>query len=220
MRKNIYAVIDTETVGIKKKLVYDLGMVITDKTGDIKLAKRWLVKEVMDIPLMEELPFYNKKIEKNAEGIIPTALVDIETEINEIFAQFDVNVVVAYNLPFDFQAVKDTMSMFKIESKLFDNLEYFDLWNASCNSFLNQKNYKAVAREQGWFTKTGLISSNAENAYRYITGDYQFVEEHTALEDCIIETRILQEICRQKKAKQKNTMIYMPWKKIQEKRSA
>ncbi len=212
----MYCVFDTETVGKTQKLVYDFGMAIADKTGEIYFSKRWLIKEVVDIPLFFELPFYNKRSREFTENVIPTPLAEVKAEVAEIFSQFKVNVITAYNLSFDFGALSDTMKLASIKGKFFEDTEYFDLWNASCNSFLNQKNYKKVARENGWVSEVGNISTTAENAYRYIVNNPQFVETHTALEDVVIEVRILQEICRQKKAKQKNTIVRNPWKKIQE----
>ena len=40
-------------------------------------------------------------------------------------------------------------------------------------------------------TKRGAKSATAENLYKYLSGDENFNESHTALEDALIETMIL-----------------------------
>jgi len=217
-RKNVYCVFDTETIGIDKKWIYDLGLVITHKTGQPLYTKRWIIEEVMNIPNIREIAYYGEKINTFYKNMEPVKFAFAREEFREIMRKFKVNIIVAYNLQFDMSAIKQTLDFTGIGYKfLSDPCEYFDLWNASCNSFFQQKSFKETATKQGWVSKAGNFLTNAEVAYRFITKDYQFKESHTALEDARIETIILQEIARQKKAVQKNQIIYHPWKKVQEK---
>jgi hypothetical protein len=48
-------------------------------------------------------------------------------------------------------------------------------------------------------TKNGRLSMTAENLYRFIINDPEYVEEHTALEDVMIEKEILAYCYRQHK---------------------
>ena len=215
-KPNIYCVFDTETVGIDKKWIYDLGLVIVAKTGKALYKKRWIIDEIINIPNIEQMAFYGDKIKKfyNKEQAVKFALA--REEFRDIMKYFEVNVITAYNLQFDMSAIKDTLQKLEIGNKFLNNpVDYFDLWNASCNSIFQQKYYKVIARQQNWLTEKGNFLTNAEVAYRYITGNYNFVESHTALEDAEIEGRILQEVCRQKKGFQKNQIIHMPWRKAQ-----
>jgi len=215
-KPNIYCVFDTETVGIDKKWIYDLGLVIVAKTGKALYKKRWIIDEIINIPNIEQMAFYGDKIKKfyNKEQAVKFALA--REEFRDIMKYFEVNVITAYNLQFDMSAIKDTLQKLEIGNKFLNNpVDYFDLWNASCNSIFQQKYYKVIARQQNWLTEKGNFLTNAEVAYRYITGNYNFVESHTALEDAEIESTILQEICRQKKGFQKNQIIHMPWRKAQ-----
>ena len=54
-----------------------------------------------------------------------------------------------------------------------------------------QKTYHKLAKENNWLTDKGFIGSKAEQVYRYIMGDYDFVEEHTGLEDVLIEAQLM-----------------------------
>jgi DNA polymerase III epsilon subunit-like protein len=216
--KNVYCIFDTETVGRKRKLVYDFGLAIRTKKSDILFAKRWLVEEIVNIPMFNELPFYNKKIEEVAKNIIPTSFENIQKEVNAILKEYSVNIIVAYNIGFDFSALKETAEFTNNDIKFFpEELPFIDLWNASCNSFFQQKSFSKIAKKYQWFTETGNYKTGAEIAFRYITGDYHFLESHTALEDVVIEARILQEIIRQKKKTERNMIIGSPWKKVQDK---
>ena len=216
MRKNIYCVFDTETIGLDKKWIYDLGCVITDKHGKIYHKARWIIKEVMDIPHIEQMAFYGKKINTFYKGMESVSFKNAQTEFNNIIHNFDVNMICAYNLFFDMSALKQTLE-FTNNGKKFLNkpLTYFDLWNASCDSFFKQKTFKKVAEREGWVSNIGNYRTNAEVAYKYITGDFQFVESHTALEDAEIESIILIDILRQKKKIVKNEIIHHPWRKVQ-----
>ncbi len=216
MRKNIYCVFDTETIGIDKKWIYDLGMVVIGKTGRPLYEKRWIIDEVINIPNIEEIAFYGEKIRTfyNKEQSVKFAFA--REEFRDIMKYFQVNVITAYNLQFDMSAIKQTLEFTEIGKKfLNDTVDYFDLWNASCNSFFQQKQYKEMAKKYGWVSEKGNFGTSAEVAYRFITKNPNFVESHTALEDARIEAIILQEVCRQKKGYQKNQIIHMPWRKVQ-----
>jgi len=215
-RKNTYCVFDTETIGLGKKWIYDLGLVIIQKEGFPLFSKRWVIEEVMNIPNIEKKAFYGHKIEKFYRFMSPVSFYQARTEFRKIMEYFQVNVITAYNLEFDMNALKDTLKFTEIGGKFLNYpVDYFDLYNASCNSIFQQKLFKEVAIQENWLTKNGNFSTTAEIAYRYITGNYNFEESHTALEDASIEARILQNVCRQKKGYQKNQIIHHPWRKVQ-----
>ena len=220
-KKNVYCVFDTETIGIDNKWIYDLGMVIIEKTGEPLYKKRWIIHETMTIPDIAKIAFYGEKILTFYNKFSMVKFARAREEFREIMEDFGVNVITAYNLQFDMRAIIETLEYTGIGNKFLNYpVEYFDLWNACCNSIFQQKEFQETALKQNWLSKVGNYRSTAEVAYRYITKDFEFSESHTALEDASIEAVILQEVCRQKKALEKNTIVYMPWKKIQEKRIA
>jgi hypothetical protein len=59
--------------------------------------------------------------------------------------------------------------------------------------FVVDDDYKAYCEEAQLFTESGNYSTTAEAVFRYVSGDYEFVEEHTALADSRIECDILAE---------------------------
>jgi DNA polymerase III epsilon subunit-like protein len=215
-KKNIYCVFDTETIGVDKKWIYDLGMVIIAKTGKPLYEKRWIIKEVMNIPNITEIAFYGDKIKTFYQNMEMVTFAKAREDFRDIMKYFEVNTITAYNLQFDMGAIMQTLEFTEIGEKFLNSpVDYFDLWNASCNSIFQQKQFKSIAQKQEWLTDKGNYRTSAEIAYRFITKNYNFIESHTALEDASIEAKILQEVCRQKKGYQKNQIIHMPWRKAQ-----
>ncbi len=217
-KKKVYCVFDTETIGIDKKWIYDLGMVISTNRGkDILHRKRWIIKEVMEVPNIEKMAYYGSKMRTFYKGLPKIPFSQAKEEFNNILQKFKVDTIVAYNLQFDMAAIKETLELTNNGKKfLKQKMEYFDLWNAACDSIFQKRDFKKKAIENGWMSDAGNYRTNAQVCYQYITGDYQFVETHTALEDANIETRILQEVLKQKKKIVRNSIISHPWRKVQE----
>ena len=66
-----------------------------------------------------------------------------------------------------------------------------DIWYIAIQYLLNSDDYKKKAVENQWFTASGkYFSTNAENAYRFIADENDFIESHTALSDARIEAKI------------------------------
>ena len=75
----------------------------------------------------------------------------------------------------------------------FKGIQYliFDIWCLAIQHLLNSDGYKKMAVKNQWFTASGkYFSTNAENAYRFIANENDFIESHTALSDARIETKI------------------------------
>ena len=63
--------------------------------------------------------------------------------------------------------------------------------------------YQKFCAENGYLTKQGKPRLTAEVLYRFISKDTTFKEEHTGLEDVLIETEILRYCKRQHKKMRK-----------------
>ena len=225
MKKNIYCVFDTETIGIEKKLIYDLGLVITAKKGDILHRKQWIIEEVFTNKSLMKQAYYGYKKALFYEPLLnknPELLVSFSTakkEFNEILREYSVSHISAYNLMFDMSAISQTLKQLNIEGKFLEmSLNYFDLWAACCLTIFQHKRFQKMAINEGWLTQAGNIRTSAEIAYRYLTENVDFIEQHTALSDASIEADILQYMLRQKKAFPKNTIKHHPWRLVQKKK--
>lgn len=102
------------------------------------------------------------------------------------------------------------------EHFLFRNklIPLFDIWGLSCTYLLNNDDYRQKCNENGWTTASGkYYKTSAETAYRFVMGDDDFIEAHTALDDAIIETLLFAKSV--KKAKNKVApmgIVYFPFK--------
>lgn len=72
-----------------------------------------------------------------------------------------------------------------------------DLWGLACERLLDNERYKDFCLKNKLLSPSGVyFSTNAENSFRYLIKDVDFIENHTALSDAEIETEILMKILR------------------------
>ena len=89
----------------------------------------------------------------------------------------------------------------------------FDLWGLACKHILDCDEYRKTAEENEWKSASGkYYSTNAQNAYRFISGDYNFDEAHTAIDDCDIEAAIFAVIVKMTKNKWERGIEHFPFK--------
>ena len=89
----------------------------------------------------------------------------------------------------------------------------FDLWGMSCEHLLNNDDYKRMCVEEKWTTASGkYFKTSAETAYRFITKNLEFDEDHTALEDAIIESEIFAKIVKKKLSNLTIGITYFPFR--------
>lgn len=75
-----------------------------------------------------------------------------------------------------------------------------DLWSLSCEKMLNSNGYRNYCLNTEQLTASGLyFKTSAETAFQYLTRNFDFIEEHTALSDAEIESQILTKILRKGK---------------------
>lgn len=91
----------------------------------------------------------------------------------------------------------------------------FDLWGLSCNYLLNNDEYKAACLRNGWQTESGkYFKTSAETTYRFITGNHDFDEAHTAIDDADIESEIFALIVKKAKNKVDIGIEYFPFRNL------
>lgn len=91
----------------------------------------------------------------------------------------------------------------------------FDVWGLSCQHILNTDEYRETAARNKWVTASGkYYKTSAEMAYRFFTGQEDFDEAHTALNDAEIESELFAECMRRAKRKIEMGIIYFPFKVV------
>lgn len=204
-RKLTYMTIDTETCDLEGN-VYDVGFTIHDRKGNIELEYNALVKEIFTDARKMMGAFYARKLFTHyapmlqAGDIEMVPWIEIVSHMDQMAHCFDVDVICAYNLAFDRRVLGQTHKALGYTGKLFSRpMRQLDIWRFACETKLSQARYRELATSQGWVSDAGNLRTGAEYAYRFCSGDHGFIEDHTALSDARIETRILADCFATKK---------------------
>ncbi len=80
----------------------------------------------------------------------------------------------------------------------------------AADTICKQKSYRRFCEENGYMTKhkAPRPQMKAEVIYRYISGNNDFVESHTGLEDVMIEKEIFAKCWRQHKAMKHSFYVF------------
>lgn len=211
-------VLDTETVGLEGH-VYDVGYAIANKRGDILAERNWLVEENFTNPKKMMGAFYAGKHFTHYARMLQdgeirlTPWAEIVEALRADMIAYSVDVIAAYNAGFDFRVLRQTHADLGGTDPIIQApVEVLDIWQFACETKLSQKSYARIARSLGWVSPAGNIKTGAEFAYRYVSGDPAFIEDHTALSDARIEVSILAECYRQKKSVPYGIINGAPWR--------
>jgi hypothetical protein len=219
-----FAVFDTETIGISPKLIYDLALIVCNRAGEPIAKKSWIIREVMTDAKQMLGAFYSNRVFSHYIPAIDAGRLHLHTfadaraEFNAMIAEHNAKTVCAYNIAFDRNAVKETAKHTGHVGKfLAKEMHFADLWLASCRILANTNKYRKFCAEHNFISDAGNVRTSAETIFAYLKQNPQFVESHTALEDCEIESEILGAINKRKRGFPRNELDLMPWKIPQKK---
>lgn len=187
-------VFDTETTSLEKPFCYNIGYVIVNVEEDKTLLKKdFVVEQVWHNPMLFSTAYYANKrqiyIERmRARITIMDKFGYICQEMIRDFKAFGITTAFAFNSSFDEKVFNFNCDWFKCINP-FDTVEIKDI-RGFVHSFIVDDDYKKFCEANSYFTESGNYSSTAETVYRYLI-DECFEEEHTALADSIIESKIL-----------------------------
>ena len=189
-------VLDTETINLGKPFVYDLGYTIADADGNVVLRKSYVISQIFNNRELfatsyyaEKLPLYLTRLESGYSKKVGWghAMRYLAMDIYK----YGVTEIYAYNSKFDTKAIEFMCSWFNIINPL-RTTEILDIMDF-IKPITSTKEYKNFCEINGYMTKHKYPrpQQKAETLYRYIHKDIDFVEEHTGLEDSLIELAIL-----------------------------
>lgn len=190
-------VFDTETVSLEKPFCYNIGYAIVEVESGKMLAKRdYVVEQVWHNPMLFITAYYADKRENYVKAMrsrktIMAKYGYICQAMIRDFIKYEVAGAYAFNSPFDDKVFTYNSEWFKCNNP-FDNIPIFDI-RGYVHHFMVDDNFKAFCEDYGYFTDSGNYSTTAEVMYRYLTGNTEFIEDHTALSDSEIESAILLE---------------------------
>jgi len=88
-----------------------------------------------------------------------------------------------------------------------------DLWNIACKKLINIDKYRNYCLENSLLTASATyFKTSAETSFQYLSHKYDFIEEHTALSDALIESEILTKAL--KKGKVESELVAFPFKEL------
>lgn len=220
-RKTYILVIDTETANgtITKEgktdfrdcQVYDFGYAVIDKCGNVYTTGSFVNEQIFEknhfmksAYFAEKIPQYKEDI-KNGKRVLTDWFV-IKQEVKRICDLYNIKAICAHNAAFDIRACNSTQRyLTKSKFRYFFpyGVEIWDSLKMARDVILKQPTYIRFCERNGYVTARGKPKATAEILYKYIILDNDFVEQHTGLEDVLIEKDIIAYCFRQKRKMRK-----------------
>ncbi len=194
--------LDTETTNsLDDPICYDVGFAVVDKEGSIYETHSFVVAEVfLNEELMasayfiEKVPQYWEDIKKGTRKL--AKFNTIRKVLAETMKKYNTNIVIAHNARFDYRSTAKTqryLTKSKYRYFLPYGTEVWDTLKMAREVLKNDVDYDNFCYDNNYVTKRGCKRFTAEILYRFFTGDNDFVESHTGLEDVTIEKVIFAE---------------------------
>lgn len=188
-------VFDTETVDVEHAFCYNVGYTIVNLETKEKLIKRdYVIEQVWENKMLFSTAYYAEKKQlyinalRGRKATIKHWGHTMQRMIKDI-QEYNVEFAYAFNSPFDVRVFDFNSEWFKSSNAL-DYVETIDI-RGLINKLLFSDEYKAFCEENGFYTESGNYSGNAETLTKFIRQDIDFVEDHTALSDSLIEADII-----------------------------
>ena len=197
-----YIMLDTETTNsLDDPICYDVGFAVVDKEGSIYETHSFVVAEVFlneelmaNAYFIEKVPQYWEDIKKGTRKL--AKFNTIRKVLAETMKKYNTNIVIAHNARFDYRSTAKTqryLTKSKYRYFLPYGTEVWDTLKMAREVLKNDVAYDNFCYNNNYVTKRGCKRFTAEILYRFFTGDNDFVESHTGLEDVTIEKVIFAE---------------------------
>ncbi len=216
--------VDSETANfVDTPLPYDISYTIRDpQTWELLASHAFVVYEIFNDKNLMNSAYYAKKVPEYWEDIKSgkrtlARMSTIQKIIKEEFKKYHVDMVGAYNAGFDKRSTNNGIRYITCSKYRWFfpyGVEFFDIWHMACSSFMRSKHYIKWAIKNGFVSSAGNIVTNAETAYKYVTKNLEFSEEHKGLEDVLIEEEIFRKVYKCK-MKFRAEIIGSPWRIVQ-----
>ena len=213
-RKSYYLTIDTETANsLEDPIMYDLGGCIHDRQGNVYETFSFVIYDIFcaDRELFntayyaEKRPIYEAQIAAGQRKIV--SIYTARRHVQELCDKYGVKAIIAHNARFDYRSTNYTLRyVTKSKSRYFlpYGIPVWDTLKMAQDTICQQPTYRRWCERNGYLQRNGKPRATAEILYRYITLNNEFVEDHTGLEDVLIEKEIFAKCMRQHKKMRKD----------------
>ena len=193
--------IDTEaTNGLDCPIVYDVGYQIFSLDEGVLCERSFVNADVFcDAELMasayfaDKIPDYWQEIVSGQRTL--KKWFNIKKQIAEDCKKYGVEIACAHNAAFDNRALNITQR-YQTTSKyryfLPFGIEWWDTLKMARETLKQNEDYGTFCYENDYLTSRGCRRYTAEIIYRWLTGNADFEESHTGLEDVKIERQIFE----------------------------
>ena len=201
--ETLFLVIDTETTNsIDDPFAYDVGFAVVKATGEVLESHSYVVADIfLDTDLMEsayfkdKIPLYWADIQSGKR--ILRRFKTIKSILRDVVAQYGIRYVVAHNASFDYRSLNYTQRLLtssKWRYFLPWGVQMWDTLKMARECLGKNEEYRQFCIDNGYTygkEEKPQLRFTAEIIHRFLTGNLDFVEEHTGLEDVLIEKDIL-----------------------------
>lgn len=194
-------------------LVYDCGWAVIDTHGGIYETASYVNREIFnDERDLMRTAYYGWKIPRYVEDLRAgrrkmASWWEIRQAILDTLERYEITEVAAHNARFDHNALNIT-ERYLTASKYryffpYGKVEFWDTMKMAQDVILPMPTYVQFCEEHGFTLPNGRPRKTAEVLYKFISGNVDFEESHTGLEDVLIEAEILWYCFRQHKPMRK-----------------
>lgn len=213
-RHTYYLTIDTETAnGLDDPMMYDLGGCVHDKQGNVYETFSFIIYDIFcaDRALFntayyaEKRPMYEQQIAAGQRKIV--SIYTARSHVADLCKKYNVKAIIAHNARFDYRSTNYTLRyVTKSKSRFFlpYGIPMWDTLKMAQDTICKQKTYIRFCERNGYLKQNGTVRATAEILYRYISNNNEFIEDHTGLEDVLIEKEIFAKCMAQHKKMRKN----------------
>ena len=194
-KKNYFLLVDTETVNNDRIIVEFSGMIINNNMIAQKRFS-YIIKEVWESQSLmsgiyasqDKKIQWSKSLENGTSELV--SIHDLVDKVNNLIKEYNLNILIAYNVGFDKDAYDRTLKHFDIYANKVQFLKVLDIWYYASILFIS-KTYVDFCVKNDFITPNGNCKTSAETMYRYLSYQYNFIETHIAKDDIEIELDIL-----------------------------
>jgi hypothetical protein len=182
--------VDTEFITLNKPFVYDLSYLIARKVGDKYITLKSVgnvVKQVYQNKMMFETAYYSEKRKLYVSALKGKTykqnyLGNILRQFKKDIAEYNVSMVLGYNVNADIRSIDFTSNYLKLESPLKDT-KVIDLMPIVVNTICDTDDYKNFAKQNNLITEKGYYKMSVESVMKYINNNIEFSEKHLGKSD-------------------------------------
>ena len=182
--------VDTEFITLNKPFVYDLSYLIARKVDDKYITLKSVgnvVKQVYQNKMMFETAYYSEKRKLYVSALKGKTykqnyLGNILRQLKKDIAEYNVSMVLGYNVNADLRSIGYTSEYLKLNNPL-NETKVIDLMPIVVNTICDTNEYKNFAKENKLITEKGYYKMWVESVMKYITNDIYFVEKHLGKSD-------------------------------------